>query len=109
MKAILKTYRQSPRKVRVVADLIRGKDVKRAAELLRFTNKRATSAIQKLLASAVANAKNSSGYDAANLIVKDISVDKGAVLKRSMPRARGRASQIKKRTSHIKIMLERNN
>ena len=104
MKAILKNYRQSPRKVRLIADLIRGKKVAKALEMLAFVNKRAAHPFTKLIQSAVANAK-SQGADVSTLIVKSVAVDKGIVLKRFMPRARGSASRINKRNSHIKVEL----
>ncbi|PIT96875.1 50S ribosomal protein L22 [Candidatus Campbellbacteria bacterium CG10_big_fil_rev_8_21_14_0_10_35_52] len=105
MKAYLKNYRQSPRKVRLVADLIRGKKVNKALTLLSFTQRRATGSIKKLLESAIANAKKNSGIDKENLTVKDIQINKGIVFKRHQPRARGRAFPIRKRTSNISIVL----
>lgn len=104
MKAILKNYRQSPRKVRLIADLVRGKDVKKALDMLTFVNKRASLPFMKLIKSAEANAK-SQGVDVSALIVKSVAVDKGTVLKRIMPRARGVAARINKRNSHIKVEL----
>lgn len=104
MKAILKNYRQSPRKVRLIADLVRGKEVKKALDMLTFVNKRAALPFTKLIKSAEANAK-SQGMDVSRLIVKSVAVDKGTVLKRFMPRARGTASRINKRNSHIKVEL----
>lgn len=104
MKAVLKNYRQSPRKVRLIADLIRGKDVKKALETLSFVNKRAALPVTKLILSAVANARHE-GIGADTLIVTKIAVDKGTVLKRFMPRARGAAARINKRNSHITIEL----
>ncbi|MDP3734890.1 MAG: 50S ribosomal protein L22 [bacterium] len=105
MRATLKTYRQSPRKVRLVADTIRGKRVSEALTVLSFLEKRAAAPIRKLLESAVANARQNFGADPDGLAVREITVNKGAVLKRSMPRARGRATPIRKRTSHISITL----
>lgn len=105
MKSYLKNYRQSPRKVRLVADAIRGKKVDVALRDLAFMGKRADGAITKLLQSALANAKNSSQGDETTLIVKEIRVDKGIVLKRIMPRARGTANRINKRSSHIMLAL----
>lgn len=104
MKAFLKNYRQSPRKVRLIADLVRGMKVKKALETLSFVNKRAALPFTKLIESAVANAK-AQGVDTEALIVKTIVVDKGIVLKRFMPRARGSASRINKRSSHLKVEL----
>ncbi len=104
MKAVLKNYRQSPRKVRLLADLVRGKKVAKALEVLSFTNKRAAEPVVKLINSAVANAKQH-GADVEKLFIKSIAVDKGIVLKRFMPRARGSAAQILKRASHISVEL----
>ena len=104
MKAILKNYRQSPRKVRLIADLVRGKTVKKAIDTLVFVNKRAATPFTKLIKSAEANAK-SQGVDITTLIVKTVAVDKGTVLKRTMPRARGVAARINKRNSHITVEL----
>lgn len=105
MKAILKTYRQSPRKARLIADLIRGKSISAAKDLLEFTIKRSSPIFEKLLDSAVANAVTNSSADKDTLFIKEITVNKGVVMKRSMPRARGSAYPIKKRTSHIVIIL----
>ena len=105
MKAVLKNYRQQPRKVRLIADLIRGKSVKKAVALLRFTDKRAAEPFMKVLQSAVANAVQA-GKNAEALVVKSVEVNKGITYKRFMPRARGAASRINKRTSHISIQLE---
>lgn len=104
MKAILKNYRQSPRKVRLVADAVRGKKVADAITTLRFMPKRAAEPVKKLIESAFANAKNSS-IETGSLIVKEISVNEGPTLKRTMPRARGSANLIRKRTSLISVVL----
>ena len=104
MKAILKNYRQSPRKVRLLADLVRGKKASEALTLLRFVDKRASGPFAKLIASAVANAKGQ-GVVVENLIIKSVAVDKASTIKRSMPRARGSASRINKRNSHISVEL----
>jgi large subunit ribosomal protein L22 len=103
-KAILKNYRQSSRKVRLVADAVRGKSVEEAILNLRFMTKRASDPIKKVIESALANAKNNS-VPTEGLIIKEISVNGGVTLKRWMPRARGSASAIKKRTSHISVVL----
>lgn len=105
MKAILSNYRQSPRKVRLVTDLVKGKQVSRALAELRALPKRAGDAVEKLLMSAVANAKANKGISEENLVVKSARVDKGMVLKRRMPRARGSAFPINKRSSSIVIEL----
>jgi large subunit ribosomal protein L22 len=104
--ARLNDYRQSPRKVRLVADLIKGKKVTDARNALLLLVKRASSPMLKLLDSAIANAKNNNGLDVENLVVKELRVDGGAVLHRRMPRARGMAFAIKKRTSHVLLGLE---
>jgi len=109
MKAFLKNYRQSPRKVRLVTELVKGKSVKQALVELSFLPKRAVLPIKKLIESAVANAKNNQKVNVDNLIISNITVDKGIVLKRRMPRARGMATPINKRSSHIKVELKEKN
>jgi len=104
MKAILKNYRQAPRKVRLIADVVRGKKVIEAIAALKFVDKRASGPFTKVIESALANAIQS-GKEAKNLFVKKVAVDKGTILKRSMPRARGSASRINKRNSHISVEL----
>jgi len=104
MKAFLKNYRQSPRKVRLVAGLVKGKDVSEAIAQLNFLAKRAGDPVKKLLLSAIANAKNM-GIEKENLMIKELRVDKGIVMKRMMPAAMGSAHRINKRTSHITILL----
>lgn len=104
MKAYLKNYRQSPRKVRVVANLVKGKNANQALTDLEFLAKRAGLPLKKLLASAVANAKTK-GADVENLIVKEFRVDKGITMKRIMPAAMGSAHRINKRTSNITLVL----
>lgn len=105
MKACLKNYRQSPRKVRLLADLVRGKMVDEALTQLNFANKRASLAMKNLITSAVANAKNNNGVDTSNLYIKEIAVNKGVVLKRFMPVARGMAHPIHKHTSRVTVVL----
>ncbi len=97
-------YRQSPRKVRLVAGAVRGKAVSDALLVLDFLNKRASDPVKKLMNSAIANAK-SLGVDAGNLFVKKITVDEGAILYRRRFRARGRTMPIRKRTSRISLIL----
>lgn len=99
-KAHLKSYRQSPRKVRIVADLIRGKKVEEALDILTYVPKRAGLPLKKLLSSAHANAGK-----APNLVVKEIKVDEGATLYRRRPRSKGMANPIRKRTSHVTVIL----
>jgi large subunit ribosomal protein L22 len=105
ISASLKNYRISPRKVRVVADMIRGKKIAEAKVILTNAAKKAKHPIADLIDSAVANASHNFKLDKANLIVKEIRVDQGYVMKRSMPMARGSAFPIKKRTSHVKVVL----
>lgn len=104
MKATLSNYRQSPRKVRVVADVVRGKKIADAKIALKFLGKRAAPVIEKLLDSAVANAVQK-GASEKSLRVKSIGVLKGPTLKRIRPRSRGMANRINKRTSHIQVEL----
>jgi large subunit ribosomal protein L22 len=104
MKAFLKNYRQSPRKVRLVAGLIRGKSVAEAIAELDFLAKRAGLPIKKLLLSAVSNAKQM-GIEMDNLFIKELRVDKGITMKRMMPAAMGTGHRINKRTSHLNILL----
>lgn len=103
--ASLKNTRIAPRKVRVVADIIRGKKVGQAQVILANAAKKAKSPLAGLLNSAIANAKNNYQIEAASLMVKEIRVDQGYVLKRSMPMSKGSAFPIKKRTSHVSIVL----
>ena len=104
MKAILTNYRQAPRKVRLVADLIKGKPVAAAQLELKHLAKRAALPMEKLLASAVANAVVA-GADVENLKVANVRVDKGLTIKRSMPRAFGRAAPIHHHMSHVILTL----
>ncbi len=106
MRAFLKNYRQSPRKVRLVTNLIKGKSVVIAERELTFLPKRAAEPLSKLLASAISNALINTSIQKENLIVKDFTVNKGTVLKRMMPRARGSGARINKRSSHVLIVLE---
>jgi len=104
MKAFLKNYRQSPRKVRLLADLVRGKSTTEALTTLMFVDKRASEPFSKVIKSAIANAADQ-GIKGDNLFIKTVAVNKAATLKRSMPRARGSASRINKRNSHISVEL----
>lgn len=104
VKAELKNYRQSPRKVRVVADTVRGKKVADALTILSFVPKRAALPLEKLVASAVANARSLS-IPTENLVVKSLTVDAGPTLYRRQPRSRGMANPIRKRTSRVKVVL----
>ena len=105
-KAYLNYVRISPRKVSVVLDLIRGKDVKLAKAILEQTPKAACEPLLKLLKSAVANAENNHNMDTSNLYVAACSASQGPILKRIRPRAQGRAYRIDKKTSHITLVLK---
>ena len=104
-KAVARTVRIAPRKVRLVVDLIRGKQVGEAVAILRHTPKAASPVVEKVLKSAVANAEHNYELDVNNLVVSEIYVDEGPTLKRFRPRAQGRASAINKRTSHITVVV----
>jgi large subunit ribosomal protein L22 len=106
-KATAKYVRSSARKARAVLDLIRGLDVRRADEVLQFTDRGIARDIRKVLASAVANAANNDGQDPDELFVIACFADEGPTLKRFRPRARGRASRIRKRTCHITVIVAR--
>jgi large subunit ribosomal protein L22 len=107
VKASLKHTRTTPQKARLVANLIRGKNVNDAINILAFTRKRVAEKIQKLLKSAIANAEeNHKVLDVDDLRIKNIMVDEGVTWKRNMPRARGSATTIQKKTSHITLILE---
>ena len=103
--AILRSSRISPQKARLVADQVRGMPVSRALDLLKFSDKKAAHIIYQVLWSATANAENNNGADVDELKVATIMVDEGPVLKRFMARAKGRGTQIIKRTSHITVVV----
>ena len=103
-KAILKDYRQSPRKLRLVANLIKGKKVAEALANLEFLGKRASLPVKKLIKSAISNAKELN-LNYQDLFVKEIKVDEGKILYRRRYRARGRTMPIRKRTSHVSLVL----
>ena len=104
--AKLRFVRVGPRKAQLVADLIRGKGSEEALNILTFTKKAAAKIVIKLLKSAIANATQKKSIDVDRLYVKKITVDKGPTMKRFQPRALGRATTIRKRTSHISIVLD---
>ncbi|MET3574352.1 50S ribosomal protein L22 [Bhargavaea ullalensis] len=104
-KAIARTVRIAPRKVRLVVDLIRGKQIGEAVAILKLTPKAASPVVEKVLKSAVANAEHNYDLDINNLVVSEVFVDEGPTLKRFRPRAQGRASKINKRTSHITVVV----
>jgi large subunit ribosomal protein L22 len=106
VKARLKFVRVSPRKAQLVADLVRGKGSEEALNILTFTKKSAAKIIIKLLKSAIANATQKKNIDVDRLYIKKITVDQGPTMKRFQPRALGRATTIRKRTSHINIVLD---
>lgn len=103
--ATAKTVRIAPRKVRLVMDLIRGKSVAEAISILKFTPRGASPVIEKVLMSAVANAEHNYDMDVENLVVSQAYVNEGPTMKRFRPRAKGSASPIMKRTSHITIVV----
>jgi len=105
-KAITRNVRISPRKARLVADLIRGKQVEDALLVLRFTEKKAARILAKTLRSAIANAADTQNVDPDSLYVKRTYVDGGTTIKRFTPRAHGRATPIRKRTSHFTIVVD---
>jgi large subunit ribosomal protein L22 len=105
-KAIVKTARIAPRKVKIVLDLIRGKDYEVALATVKHTPKAASEYLEKLLKSAAANAENNHNMDKNNLYVAECYVCPGPIMKRIMPRAQGRAYRILKRTSHITVVLK---
>lgn len=105
-RAVAKHVRISPYKVRIVLDIIRGKGYREAVAILENTPKAASLPVKKVLMSAAANAENNLGYSKDNLYVAACYADQGPTLKRVMPRARGRAFRILKRTSHITVVLD---
>ena len=107
--AVIRFVRQSPRKVRVVADQIRGRSVEEAMSLLRLQPRKAAKTLAKLLTSAVANAENNNQADVDGLVVKRVFVDAAPTLKRWMPRAMGRANRVNKRSSHVTIVVGETN
>ena len=104
-RAVTRYVRVSPRKARIVVDQIRGKSVLQAREVLAFTNRAVAEVVEKTLNSAVANAENNQHANVSQLVVKSCYVDEGPTLKRYRPRAKGSASRIRKRTSHITIIV----
>jgi len=105
-RAVVKYVRIAPRKMRLIADNINGLSAEKAQVQLRFTPKKAAGILLKLLNSAIANAEQTGSIDIDNLYVKRILVDQGPVLKRWRPRAMGRATPIRKRTTHVTIVLD---
>jgi len=105
VRASAKYVRVAPRKVRVVADQVRGRKIEEALALLRFSPRGASRDVQKLIESAAANAENNHDLDADDLRISEIRVDEGPTLRRWRPRARGRATRIEKKTSHLSVAL----
>ena len=103
--ASLQNYRITPRKVRIVADMVRGKSVAQAKIILEHVAKKARHPLAGLIDSAIANASHNFKIEKDNLMIKEIRVDQGYVLKRSMPMSHGSAFPLKKRTSHVSIVL----
>ncbi|CQR48518.1 50S ribosomal protein L22 [Paraliobacillus sp. PM-2] len=104
-KSVAKTVRIAPRKVRLVIDLIRGKDVGEAIAILKHTQRGASPVVEKVLNSAIANAEHNYEMNPDDLYISEAYVNEGVTLKRFRPRAQGRASQINKRTSHITVVV----
>jgi large subunit ribosomal protein L22 len=105
-RAVAKYIRISPQKARLVADVVRGKDVETAITTLRFMPKKAARILHKVLESAVANAEQTENIDVDTLYIKEIQINGGPMLKRFRPRAMGRAARILKRTSHITVVVD---
>ena len=104
-KAMARTVRVSPRKTRLVLDLIRGKNVADAIAILKFTPNKAARIVEKTLNSAIANAENNFGLEKANLVVSEKFANEGPTMKRFRPRAKGSASPINKRTTHVTVVV----
>ena len=104
-KAVVRQVRISPRKMRVVANLIRGKRVDDAMNMLKHTSKRSGEVIRKALISAIANAEHKGHSDVDSLVVSGCSIDNGPIIKRWLARAMGRANRIQRRTSHLTIVV----
>ena len=105
-KAVLRGFRMSPQKVRLVADVVRGKRVDHALAILRNMPQKAAHEIYRTVASAAANAENNLQMDRDGLVIKTIMVDEGPAMKRFLPRARGRVNTIRKRSSHITVIVD---
>ncbi len=105
-RAVLRRFRESPRKVRMVADMIRGRSVDDALSILRLQQRKAAKMLSKVLGSAIANATENEKADSDKLVVTKISIDGGPVTKKWMPRSMGRANRILSRTSHVTIVVD---
>ncbi len=107
--AIMRDCPTSPRKMRLVADMVRGTEVKRALDLLKFSSKEASKRVEKLVLSAIANWQNKNEgkrLEDANLVVKEIYVNQGRTLKRVQPAPQGRAHRVRKRSNHVTVVLD---
>lgn len=105
-RAVLRNVRIAPRKARLVLDLVRGKPVQHALDVLKLTNRGAAPVVAKMIQSAIANASHKATVDVDRLVVSESFADEGPTLKRYLPRAQGRATPLNKRTSHITIKLQ---
>ncbi len=105
-KAKLRYVRMSPQKARLVVDMVRGKNVQEALNILQFSPQKPAAIVSGVVKSAVANAEQAGVADVDKLFIKTISVDQGPALKRFIPRAQGRASKIRKPTSHVQVILD---
>jgi large subunit ribosomal protein L22 len=105
-RAFLKGFRESPRRVRMVADMIRGKKAADALAILRFQQRKAAKMLTKVLNSAIANASENDQADADTLVVTRVDIDGGPVQKRWLPRSMGRANRLNKRTSHVTVVVD---
>lgn len=105
-RAKLSYVRLSPQKTRLVVDMVRGRGVQEALNILKFSPQKAAAVVSKLVGSAIANAEQKGVSDVDRLFVKTITVDQGPVLRRFLPRAQGRATKIRKPTSHIIVVLD---
>jgi large subunit ribosomal protein L22 len=105
-RAFLKGFRESPRRVRMVADMIRGKKAADALAILRFQQRKAAKMLTKVLNSAIANASENDEADADTLVVTRVDIDGGPVQKRWLPRSMGRANRLTKRTSHVTVVVD---
>jgi len=105
-KAVAKYVRISPQKAGLIMNLIRGKDVNEALAILKFTPNKAAGIVEKVLKSAIANAENNLGLDRDNLYVAKAVADQGPIMKRMMPRAMGRSNLMRRRTSHITVVVD---
>jgi large subunit ribosomal protein L22 len=105
-RAVLRRFRESPRKVRMVADMIRGRSVDDAMSILRLQQRKAAKMLSKVLGSAIANAAENEKADVEKLVVSKVLIDGGPIVKKWMPRSMGRANRIQSRTSHVTVEVD---